>query len=120
MSRSLSPLGPARHFEQGLKAPSFVEPQLRQRAIVMLKRRFLPSNDPAHLPAGLRELRNWENRYAPPVRWSGKETPLPASPPLRTGRAPCDAYGSSLPERPSQDAAWFISLSFAHGPAGGS
>jgi len=35
--RSLSPLGPARHFGQGQKAPTFVEPQLRQSASVMSK-----------------------------------------------------------------------------------
>ncbi len=36
---------------------------------------------------------------------SGKEVRSPPPPPLRTVRAPCNAYGSSLLERPSRDAA---------------
>src|SRR4029450_12466948 len=41
--------------------------------------------------------------------WSGKEVRSPSPPPLRTVRAPCDAYGSSLHERPSRDAAQSVS-----------
>src|ERR1700723_3241826 len=41
--------------------------------------------------------------------WSGKEAKSPSPPPLRTVRAPCNAYGSSLHERPSREAAWPVS-----------
>src|SRR5262245_46303116 len=44
------------------------------------------------------------------LRRSGKEVRLPSPPPLRTGRAPLDASGSSLLERPSRDAAHPVSL----------
>ena len=40
---------------------------------------------------------------------SGKRTTLPSSPPLRTVRASFNAYGSSLRQRPLQDAAGFFS-----------
>src|SRR3954469_24773038 len=51
---------------------------------------------------------------------SGKEVLSPAPPPLRTVRAPCDAYGSSLHQRPSRDAAQSVSNSCASGSGDGS
>src|SRR5262249_37890698 len=58
--------------------------------------------------------------YLPALPRSGSRRPLLASRPLRTVHETFASYGSSLPQRPSQDAAWSVSVSFARGFAGGS
>ena len=45
-------------------------------------------------------------------RWPGKEVALPPPPPLRTARESFPSCSSSLHERPSQDAAAFVSRSW--------
>ena len=47
-----------------------------------------------------------------PVWWSGKEVRSPEPPPLRTGRARFHAYGSSLHQRPSRNAADSVNSSY--------